>query len=44
MFNSYIHFTKVVDYSLNNSTINICSLDLSKAFDNLNHNIFYLTN
>ncbi|HMK58631.1 MAG TPA: reverse transcriptase domain-containing protein, partial [Nitrososphaeraceae archaeon] len=29
---------KVVDYfSTNNSTVNICSLDLSKAFDRINH-------
>jgi len=33
---------KVVDnFTLNNSTINICSLDLSKAFDNLNHSILF---
>ena len=33
---------KVVDhFTLNNSTINICSLDLSKAFDNLSHSILF---
>jgi hypothetical protein len=34
---------KVVDhFTLNNSTINLCSLDLSKAFDNLSHNMLFI--
>ena len=30
-------------YTSNNTTINICTVDLSKAFDNLNHSIFFVS-
>ena len=31
-------FRKVVDhYTVNGSTVNVCTLDLSKAFDKVNH-------
>ena len=28
-------------YTSNNTTVNICTVDLSKAFDNLNHSILF---
>ena len=36
-------FRKVADhYTINGSTVNVCTLDLSKAFDKVNHSAFFV--